>query len=85
MVTASVALDDRVSDVILRDDGLAAAMTISGVEFIDFSTGRRRILAISIHPTSFAQNRWLPKHPLIILGASPACVELNAIDPGVFL
>ncbi len=84
-VVKIITLDDRVSNLILRDDGLAAAITPSGIEFVDFGTGRRRILAISVHPTSFAQNNWLPKHPLVILGASPASVELSVIDPGVFL
>ncbi len=84
-VVGEMTLDDRVSDVLLRKDGLAAAMTSAGLEFVDFGAGRRQLLPISVHPTSFAQNHWLPKHPLIILGASPATIELSAIDPGVFL
>jgi len=84
-VVGEMALDDRVTDVLLRNDGLAAATTIAGLEFVDFGAGRRQVLPVSVHPTSFSQNYWLPKHPLIILGASPASIELSAIDPGIFL
>jgi hypothetical protein len=84
-VVGEMALDDRVTDVLLRNDGLVAAMTTAGLEFVDFGAGRRQVLPISVHPTSFAQNYWLPRNPLIVLAASPSSIELSAIDPGIFL
>lgn len=83
--TSEIELPDRIEHLLLRSDGFAAALCASGIWMLDFNHRRKRLIRADLHPSSFHDNTWLPKQPLVVMLNTPDNLELVSIDPAVLL
>ncbi|MEZ4461403.1 MAG: hypothetical protein R3E66_17140 [bacterium] len=80
-----IKLPEKIERVLVRSDGIAVAQGRSGLWFIDFAAKRAESINVAVHPSSFDDNQWLPRQPLVFIRSTPDAVEVGAIDPAVVL
>lgn len=83
--TTEFEFPDPIKHVLLRNDGFAAALSPTGIWLLDFNHRRKRHITADIHPSSFHDNTWLPKQPLILMLNTSDTIELVSLDPAVLL